>query len=84
MKAFGKGIVPIIGLLVCGVVQAGSEFVSDPLSLLGQLSHAAHDQSYSGTYVVQRGSEMESSRIVHTHIHGEEVTRIEVLDGRPR
>ena len=84
MKAFGKGIVPIIGLLVCGVGQAGSGPVSDPLSLLGQLSHAAHDRSYSGTYVVQRGSEMESSRIVHTHIHGEELTRIEVLDGRPR
>ena len=84
MKVFGKGIIPVIGLLVSGVVQAGSEPAGDPLSLLSQLSRAAHDQSYSGTYVVQRGSEMESSRIVHAHIHGEELTRVEVLDGRPR
>jgi sigma-E factor negative regulatory protein RseB len=86
LKVLGKGIIPVIGLLISGVGQAGSEPepVGESLSLLSRLSHAAHDQSYRGTYVVQRGSEMESSKILHARIHGEELTRIEVLDGRPR
>ncbi len=60
------------------------ELSQNPLVLLGQLNRAAHQQSYQGTFVVQRGTDMESSQVMHGRLNGQEFMRVQVLDGRPR
>ncbi len=56
---------------------------SDPLSLLQQMARAAHEQGYQGTFVTQRGGDMQASHVIHAKIDGDEETRVNVLDGQP-
>ncbi|NDU85180.1 MAG: hypothetical protein G3H99_01000 [Ferrovum sp.] len=56
----------------------------DGLRILRQMGTAAHDQAYSGVYVMQRGSVMESAHVAHAVINGVERTRVDILDGHPR
>lgn len=71
-------------ILVLPMVSLADGLSQDPLTLLRQLSQAAHEQSYQGTFVIQRGSDMESSQVAHGKLDGQEFTRVQVLDGRPR
>lgn len=78
---------PKLGILwLCYPLWAQAQLVTQetPLALLEQLGRAAHEQSYQGTFVVQRGNDMESVRVIHANLTGEEKMRMDVLDGRPR
>ncbi|WDD93463.1 MucB/RseB C-terminal domain-containing protein [Burkholderia sp. FERM BP-3421] len=52
---------------------------------LDRIQQAAQQQSYEGTFVYQRGTYVQSSRIVHVAVKGDgEYEQIETLDGKPR
>jgi sigma-E factor negative regulatory protein RseB len=52
---------------------------------LDRIQQAAQQQSYEGTFVYQRGTYVQSSRIVHVAVKGDgEYEQIESLDGKPR
>ncbi len=57
---------------------------NDALSWLSRLSGAARQLSYTGTFVYQSGAQSETSRITHVYDSGNELERLEVLDGSPR
>lgn len=56
----------------------------DALQWLQRVTAAAQKLTYSGTFVYQSGSQTETSRISHLYEAGNELERIEVLDGSPR
>ncbi|ABM51148.1 putative sigma E factor negative regulatory protein ResB [Burkholderia mallei PRL-20] len=52
---------------------------------LDRIQQAAQQQNYEGTFVYQRGTYVQSSRIVHVATKGDgEYERVESLDGKPR
>ncbi|WP_186137794.1 MucB/RseB C-terminal domain-containing protein [Burkholderia gladioli] len=51
---------------------------------LDRIQQAAQQQSYDGTFVFQRGTYVQSSRITHIAAKGGEFEQIESLDGKPR
>jgi sigma-E factor negative regulatory protein RseB len=52
---------------------------------LDRIQQAAQQQNYEGTFVYQRGTYVQSSRIVHVAVKGDgEYEQIETLDGKPR
>jgi sigma-E factor negative regulatory protein RseB len=64
---------------------------SDPLVVrreadawLTRIHRAASHENYQGTFVFQRGSTVQSSRIEHVADHSGEYERLESLDGSPR
>lgn len=63
---------------------AWAEAPADALQWLNRVSDAARKLTYSGTFVYQRGAQTETSRITHLVDAGNEIERIEVLDGSPR
>lgn len=54
------------------------------LQLLQKVAVATNNLDYSGTFVYQRGSQSETSRIVHVSSDGARYHKLEVLDGSPR
>jgi sigma-E factor negative regulatory protein RseB len=53
--------------------------------LLDRIHEAAQQQNYEGTFVYQRGSTVQSSRITHAAARGDgEFESLESLDGQPR
>lgn len=70
-------------LLVSGY-SFGTERADDALQLLQRAAKAAASLSYSGTFVFQNEGHMEASKITHLNEGGQELERIEVLDGSPR
>jgi sigma-E factor negative regulatory protein RseB len=77
---------PLFGLtvLLLTAEPALSGQQDDALMLLNRLSTAARKLSYTGTFVYQNGTHSESSRIIHFVDGGNELERLEVLDGSPR
>jgi sigma-E factor negative regulatory protein RseB len=83
---------PLFNWLVVGL--AG--FISQPLwaqapsgqkealHWLQRVAVAAQKLSYSGTFVYRNGSQSETSRIVHVASNGNQMEKLEVLDGSPR
>jgi sigma-E factor negative regulatory protein RseB len=69
-------------LVAGGPVWAGQQ--EDALSLLNRLSTAARRLNYTGTFVYQDGAHSETSRIIHFIDGGNELERLEALDGSPR
>lgn len=51
---------------------------------LSKMATAAHQQSYSGVFVHQSGSSMDSLRIIHLADEDGETIKLETLDGSPR
>lgn len=51
---------------------------------LQRVADAAQKLSYSGTFVYRNGSQSETSRIVHAVSDGNQMEKLEVLDGSPR
>jgi sigma-E factor negative regulatory protein RseB len=56
----------------------------DVQAWLARLHEATRNRAYSGTFVVSRGAEMVSARIVHVCDGREQLERIEVLSGPAR
>src|ERR1700712_2919212 len=53
--------------------------------LLNRIHEAAQQQNYEGTFVYQRGTTVQSSRITHSAARGDgEYESLESLDGKPR
>ncbi len=57
---------------------------TDAMQWLQRATSTAQQVSYSGTFVYRNGSRSETSRIVHQASNGNQMERLEVLDGTPR
>lgn len=62
-------------------VQAGSQ---EAQAWLKKMQAAAQRLNYSGNFVYQQGSQMRTSRITHLLDGGNELEKLEILDGTPR
>jgi sigma-E factor negative regulatory protein RseB len=56
----------------------------DAQNWLRKIQTAALRLNYSGTFIYQQGSQVRTSRITHLMQRGDEVEKLEVLDGKPR
>ena len=56
----------------------------DPADWLEMMTDARKSQTYQGTFVLSRGDEMSSMRVLHRFVDGEEQERLIALDGTPR
>ncbi len=74
--------VALVGL--CLAIPAWAEASADALQWLLRVSDAARKLTYAGTFVYQNGAQTETSRITHLVESGNEMERLEVLDGSPR
>lgn len=72
----------IVGLSLSTLAHADAPL--DALQWLQRVTAAAQKLTYTGTFVYQSGSQTETSRITHLYDAGNELERIEVLDGSPR
>lgn len=73
--------------VVCAVPAAASEKAAtqDGLTWLKKVAGASRQVSYTGTFVYQHGTQVETSRIVHyVNPAGGEFERLEALDGPAR
>jgi sigma-E factor negative regulatory protein RseB len=57
---------------------------TETLAWLQKIAAAAGQLNYSGTFVYQRGDQVETSRITHIVDHGSEYEKLETLDGPKR
>jgi sigma-E factor negative regulatory protein RseB len=57
---------------------------AEALAWLQKIAAAAAQLNYSGTFVYQRGDQVETCRIVHLVDHGAEYEKLETLDGPKR
>lgn len=64
--------------------QQASPGQQDLVAWLQRVAEAARKLSYSGTFVYRNGSQSETSRIVHVASNGNQMEKLEVLDGSPR
>jgi sigma-E factor negative regulatory protein RseB len=55
-----------------------------PAELLDRMSHSFRELNYRGTFSFQRGDSMESLRMAHAVIDGQEYERLEYMDGDKR
>ncbi len=63
---------------------AGSGEKNDPQKVLKSIQLAAQKLSYSGTFVYQQANQIRTSRITHVNDGGNEIEKLEILDGKPR
>ena len=80
-------------MLVCGglaqapsqaLAQAQDQTSADAMRVLKRIYQATEKLSYSGTFVYWQGERTETSRITRRTGPGENIERVEVLDGMPR
>ena len=69
---------------LCLALPAWADAPADALQWLGRVAEAARKLTYSGTFIYQSGARTETSRITHLVEAGDELERLEVLDGSPR
>lgn len=78
----------LFGALLCCLAPASlsAQTLADAEALhwLGRISQAAHERDYTGIFVYQNGSQVESSRIAHAKTPAGERARLEALDGPRR
>ncbi len=72
----------LVGL--CLALPVWADVPADALQWLYRVTAAARKLTYTGTFIYQSGSNTETSRITHLVQGGNEIERIEVLDGSPR
>jgi sigma-E factor negative regulatory protein RseB len=77
-------IVLLLALLVGAPVSFADSAGQDELKWLETMAFAAHQANYSGTFVYQYGSHVETSRITHVVDDQGEHGRLESLDGARR
>lgn len=75
------GVRRLLPALALGFACSANATPNDPLAWLQRASQAARQSSYEGTYVHTNGDRTSTVRITHTNSNGEEVERIEPLDG---
>lgn len=73
------GLACCLLLVVMGV--SAEPLPQDDLAWLNQMVTAAHHTDYSGTFIYQSGSYVETSRITHLYDGEDEHERLEGLDG---
>ena len=72
-------------LAICSAASAGQSLTNqDALTLLNRIVQATHQLSFSGVYVYQHGSDVQSSRITHVFDGGNSFEKLEALDGPPQ
>lgn len=78
-----SALLGVTGVMLCCAlpVQAAPP---DAPSWLRRMADAAYQQNYSGTYIYQHGSHVETFRIAHVHDDRGEHEKLEVLDDVPR
>lgn len=72
----------LLGL--CLALPVWAESPADAMRWLRRVAEAPRKLTYTGTFIYQRGARTETSRITHLVDRGNELERIEVLDGSPR
>jgi len=81
------GVIPSI-VALAGLVSipamAEQQGAGEALQLLQKVATAAQKLTYMGVFVYQSGARSETSRITHLIDDGNELERLEVLDGSPR
>ena len=90
-RSFGRGParwasrVSSAALALCA---ATSAFAADPAydatALLTRIQQAAQKHNYSGVFVHQQGSQVQSSRVTHVSDRNGEHEKLELMDGVPR
>lgn len=75
-------VVSICGLLL--TLPALADAPADALQWLQRATTAAQKLTYTGTFIYQSGVQTEISRITHLVEGGNELERVEALDGSPR
>jgi sigma-E factor negative regulatory protein RseB len=75
-----------IGSLLISVAHASTATKTERTARewLGQMSHSYCEQNYRGVFTYESGENIESLRITHGVINGEEFERLEYLDGEKR
>ncbi len=68
----------------CLALPASAQAPADALDWLYRVAEAPRKLTYTGVFIYQSGTRTETSRITHLVEHGNELERIEVLDGSPR
>ena len=76
------GILAVSSMSLAAAQTAASQ--AEGLQWLKKVSAAAQKLNYSGTFVYRSASRSETSRIVHRVSNGNQMEKIEVLDGSPR
>ena len=71
----------LLPALALGLACSAAAAPQDPMAWLQRASQAARQSSYEGTYVHTNGDRTSTVRITHMNANGEEVERIEPLDG---
>lgn len=80
---FFPPILAAAGLLALPAL-AEQQGPGEALQLLQKVASAAQRVTYTGVFVYQNGTRSETSRITHLIDNGDELERLEVLDGSPR
>ncbi|MFT5693298.1 MAG: sigma-E factor negative regulatory protein RseB [Oceanicoccus sp.] len=57
---------------------------ADAFNLLDKMSHSFRELNYQGVFSYQQGDDLQSLRITHSVINGEEYERLEYMDGDQR
>lgn len=65
-------------------VDATKAPTTDAVALLNRIQQAAQLQTYTGTYVHQQGSQVQSSKVTHVHDRTGEHEKLELMDGQAR
>ena len=73
-----------VALLGLAASAAYAEPQADASAWLQKIAAAARQLNYTGTFVYQHGSQVETSSIVHMVDHAGEHEKLEALDGPPR
>lgn len=84
MKFTGWVAVALAGTLPIGGAFAEGGRPQDPVAWLNKIVKSGAEVTFSGTYVHQYGSRMETSRVTHVVDDAGEQEKLETLDGRPR
>ncbi|HVY05109.1 MAG TPA: MucB/RseB C-terminal domain-containing protein [Burkholderiales bacterium] len=85
MGSRGVWLPALLALGLSGEVAAADTIQqADALALLQKIANAARELNYAGTFVYQHGDQVETSRIVHFVDGGNELEKLETLDGPRR
>ncbi len=84
MRASAAALLLIAAATCEGVAAADAIAPAEGLRLLRQMSNAARQLNYTGTFVYKHGSQIETSRIWHVTDPTGDYERLETLDGPQR
>src|SRR5688500_17167816 len=74
----------VAALAAMAMAFAHAETQTDPVEWLKKIASAARELNYAGTFVYQYGSQVETSRIIHSSDESGDYAKLEALDGPPR